>query len=356
MSSDQDSDLNGDDVTTGRGDERMNDDVNGNGEELEINDPEKPHAERFRILVCIDGSDESYRGLRYAAKIAKGEDVDIVLCYVRPVDQGLRSGGLQMDVARGNMLEWGLELPGITYLKKGRDLLMELGNLHDDWEEKAFHSDIAGTSLGDNKIDYTAKSGKKIVLKLKVARSVATGILDQWELGHYDLIIIGASARWDKKGGGKSIRGFFDPAVAEKIAIHAPCSVLVARDLEIGHGHLICTDGSEASTEMVKKDAYVATLCECPVSLMSVALDVESEPDAQKAVADARKLLVDLDVNVLETITKVGDPVEEVIEAGPDYSLIVIADSGKTGLERFFMGSVALKVMQNAFNSVMIVR
>lgn len=329
--------------------------MNDNPNEQDINDPEKPHHSRFRILVCIDGSDESYRGLKYAAKIARGEDVDIVLCYVRPSDQGLRSGGLQMDVARGNMLEWGLELPGIKYLKKGRDMLMELGNLREDWDERAFHTDIAGTSLGDNKIDYTAKSGKKIVLKLKVAQDVATGILDQWELGHYDLIIIGASARWDSKGA-QMIRGFFDPAVAEKIAIHAPCSVLVARDLEYGHGHLMCTDGSEAATEMIKKDAYIASLCECPLHLMSVALDVESEPDAQKAVNDARKMLADMGQEVNDTIVKVGNPVDEIIEEGPNYSLIVMSDSGKSGLQRFFMGSVALKVMQNAFSSVMIVR
>ena len=329
----------------------MNDDV----EDLDIddiNDTDKPHLARFRILVCIDGSDESYRGLRYAAKIAKGEDVDIVLCYVRPADQGLSTGGLQMDVARGNMLEWGLELPGITYLKKGRDLLMELGNLRDDWEEKAIHTDISGTSLGDNKIDYVAKSGKKVVLKLKVARDVVTGILDQWELGHYDLIIIGASARWN----GKGLKGFFDPAVAEKIAIHAPCSVLVARDLEIGHGHLLCTDGSEAAIDMIKKEAYIASLCECPISILAVAPDVESEVEAQKAVNNARKLLDDLNVNVVETLTRVGNAVEEIVETGPDYSLIVLADGGKNGLERFFVGSVALKVMQSAHNSVMVVR
>jgi len=326
----------------------MNNDV----EETAINDTEKPHHARFRILVCIDGSDESYRGLRYAAKIAKGEDVDIVLCYVRPADQGLRSGGLQMDVARGNMLEWGLELPGITYLKKGRDLLLELGNLREDWEERAFHSDISGTSLGDNKIEYSSASGKKIVLKLKVARDVVTGILDQWELGHYDLIIIGASARWSDKG----LKGFFDPAVAEKIATHAPCSVLVARDLEIGHGHLVCTDGSEEATDMINKEAYIASLCACPITLLSVAPDVESEAISRKAVNDARKTLLDFDLNVVETIVRVGNPVNEIIETGPDYSLIVLADGGKSGLERFFVGSVALKVTQGAHNSVMIVR
>jgi len=329
----------------------MSDDVN----DQNINDTEQSHPDRFRILVCIDGSDESYRGLRYAAKIAKSEDVDIVLCYVRPADQGMRTGGLQMDIARGNMLEWGLELPGIKYLKKGRDLLMELGNLKGDWEEKSFHTDIAGTNLGDNKIDYTAKSGKKIVLKLKVATEVATGILDQWELGHYDLIIIGASARWDSRGS-KRIRGFFDPAVAEKIAIHAPCSVLVARDLEIGHGHLVCTDGSAAAEDMIHREAYIASLCGCPVSVLSVALDVESEPEAVNATHRARDIFAESGVEAVETLTRIGNPVEEIIEAGPDYSLIVISDSGKSGLERFFMGSVALKVMQNAYNSVMIVR
>jgi len=326
--------------------------MNNDTEETAVNDMEKPHHARFRILVCIDGSDESYRGLRYAAKIAKGEDVDIVLCYVRPADQGLRSGGLDMTVARGNMLEWGLELPGITYLKKGRDLLMELGSLRDDWEEKAIHTDISGTSLGDNKTEYTSSSGKKIVLKLKVARDVVTGILDQWELGHYDLIIIGASSRWSDKG----LKGFFDPAVAEKIATHAPCSVLVARDLEIGHGHLVCTDGSDEAVDMINREAYIASLCSCPITLLSVAPDVESEEIARAAVNEARKTLVDFDLNVVETIVRVGNPVNEIVEAGPDYSLIVLADGGKNGLERFFVGSVALKVTQTAHNSVMIVR
>ena len=52
-----------------------------------------PQEKRFRILVCIDGSEESYRGLRYAARLGGGVDADICLLYVRPVDQGLRSGG-----------------------------------------------------------------------------------------------------------------------------------------------------------------------------------------------------------------------------------------------------------------------
>lgn len=325
------------------------------GSDITSNEDQADNADategRFRILVCIDGSDESYRGLSYAAKLGSGVDADIVLLYVRPVDQGLRSGGLQVDVARTNMLDWGLELPGITYLKKGLDQLIEKGVLGEGWEESSYHTDVSGTSVGDNKINYVTTKGNKVVLKLKVASDIASGILDQWEIGQYDLIIIGASSRW--QGGFKT---FWDPAVAEKIVVHAQCSVLIARDLEAGNGHLICTDGSEAAMQTVRADAYLASRCDCPISLISVSHDVEGEDEAKGFVEAASKELDDMGIKVVDKITKVGNPVEEIVETGPDYSLIVMADSGKSGLERFFMGSVAFKVMQSAYNSVMIVR
>ena len=313
---------------------------------------EQDVPDRFRILVCLDGSDECYQSLRYAAKLGSGVDADIVLLYVRPTDQGLRSGGLQVRVARENMLKWGIELPGIQYLKKGRDMLKELDIMSgDDWKEEVVHTDVDGDPLGDNKINYVNDNGNMVVLKLKVATDIATGILEQWELGEYDIIILGASSRW--KG---MARSFWDPAVAEKVAVHAPCSVLVARDLEIGHGHLICTDGSEKSMDMVRRDAVLASRCDCPISLMSVALDVEDEPKAKANVEKAESMLNDLGIEVVETLIRVGNPVEKIIELGPEYSLIVLSESSKSGLKRFFMGSVAFKVMENAHNSVLIAR
>ena len=292
--------------------------------------------EHFRILVCIDGSDECYQSLQYAARLGGGVDADIVLLFVRPVDQGLRSGGLQVRVARENMLKWGLELPGIKYLKKGFDILGELGMMDgEDWSEHVVHTDVDGDPLGDNKTEYVNAKGKMVVLKLKVAADIATG----------------ASGRW--KG---PVRSFWALAMAQKVAIHAPCSVLVARDQDVGHGHLICTDGSDKAMEMVRRDGEMASHCDCLVSLISVALDVEAEDEAKANVDKAKKVLADMGIEVKETIVKVGNPVDEIIEAGPDYSLIVVAESGKTGLQRFFMGSVAYKVMGNAQNSVMIFR
>ena len=88
------------------------------------NEESEERRKRFRILVCLDGEEEGYRGLRYAARMGGAhKDCDIVLLYVRPIDQGLATGGLQVRLARENILNWGLELPGIRYLKEGLSML-----------------------------------------------------------------------------------------------------------------------------------------------------------------------------------------------------------------------------------------
>ncbi len=308
--------------------------------------------ERYRILVCIDGSDESYRGLSYAAQAVQNKkDSDIVLLYVRPIDQGLRSGGLQVRVARENMLNWGLELPGIKFLKKGLEQLISEEALSSDWQEKISHTDIEGDPLGDNKIEYSNEDGQTIVLKLKTAATIASGILDQYELGPYDVIILGDSGSW-----GGWAKTLWDPAVAEKVAMHAPCSVLVSRGLERGHGHLLCTDGSERAMKMIRRSAIISKRINSKLSVVSVARDVEGKPEAQENVDEAVEELNKMGVDVVNAFTPVGSPFEEIIRAGEAYSFIVVGSAGKTGLQRFFMGSVSFKVLEHAKNSVIIVR
>ena len=307
-------------------------------------------TERLRFLVCIDGTDESYRGAQYAAEL--GPEHDICLCYVRPMDRGLRSGGLNVRVARQNMLNWGLELPGIRYLKKGRDLLIEGGAMADDWREEATHVDVEGDPLGDNKVEYTDASGRMVILKLKVAYNIPSGILEQTEIAHYDLIILGASERWRK---GKT-KTFWDPAVAEKVVSHAPCSVLVARQLDAERGHLLCTDGSQHADDALRKNVYLASHGNAPVSILSVVPDVEDEEQARENLERFRKELTEQNIQVQESYVRVGDPVENILEIGAAYSVIVVSESVKPAWERFFKGSVSQALMQRAENSVMIVR
>ena len=134
--------------------------------------------QRFRVLVCIDGSNESLEGVRFASRIKPSQDCDIILLYVRSIDQGLRSGGLQIRLARENMLDWGIELPGIRYLKEGLGILIDDNDLETVWESSVSHTDSWGDPLGDNKVEYRHPDGRTIVLKLKTAPDPASGILD----------------------------------------------------------------------------------------------------------------------------------------------------------------------------------
>lgn len=308
---------------------------------------------RFRILVCIDGSDECYRGLRYAAMMGGGrDDCDIILLYIRPLDQGLHSGGLQVRMARENMLNWGLELPGIRYLKKGLEVLLGDRALTDEWDAETTHTARGGDPLGDNKVEYRHASGRTIVLKLKSAPDPASGILDQYELGPYDVIIVGSGGH----GRGR-IAATLNPSISERVALHAPCSVLVARHLEAGHGHLVCVDDSAASIEMARHEAVIAKRFETPkLCLLSVAADAAGLAQAETIVETVRRELADFDFEFCETMTRIGDPVEKIVEAGRDFSLIVIGDTSKGMVQRLVFGGVSSEIMRRSDNAVMVIR
>ncbi len=308
---------------------------------------------RFRILVCVDGSDESYEGLRFAAGISHGDDCDIILLYVRPIDQGLRSGGLQVRVARRNMLDWGLELPGIKFLKRGRDMLVSEGEMAEQWSAIVSHTDTWGDPLGDNKVEYRHEGGKTIVLKLKTAPDPASGILDQYELGPYNLIIMGAPSRWRGE-----IKSFFNAGVVQKVAMLAPCSVMVARanGNDNGKGHLICTDGTKHSLDSMRRDAVLAQHCGYPITLFAVARQTEEIATAERVLEKATEMLAKMEIEVTGTKVGVGDPMEQIVKAGNAYSVIAVADSGKNWFKRFFVSSVAFDVMGAAKTSVLNVR
>ncbi len=306
---------------------------------------------RFRILVCVDGSDESYEGVRFAREICRSDDCDIILLYVRPIDQGLRSGGLQMRVARENMMEWGLELPGTQYLKRGLDMLVSEDELDNEWKAISSHTDIRGDPLGDNKIEYRNERGKSIVLKLKTAPDPASGILDQYELGPYNLIILGESSRWRGE-----LRSMLRVGVAQKVTMLAPCSTMITREAADKDGFLICSDGSKHSNDSLRRIAVLAHLCDKPIALMGVAKTEEDRRKVEKRLASAEEALKKMKIKTHATVCEVGDPVERIIETGRDYALISVSDSGKSLLKRFFVGSVAFDVMGGASRSVLNVR
>ncbi len=280
---------------------------------------------RFRILACIDGTDESFVTVRFAARFCVQSNCDLIVLFLRPIDSGLQSGGLQVKLARQNMLDAGFELPGVRHLKHSLEILAEEKIDVSTWEQQSSHADAFGDPAGDNKVEYRSPDGRTVVLKLKTAPDVALGILDQYELGPYNLIILGEPSRWRGE-----VMAFFDSGVVQTVTTMAPCSVLVARQSLDRAGYLICTDGSSRSMQAVRRAAVLAHVTGEPITLLSVADSKAGEGAAEEAVANAKALLKAMKISVAETRVAVGRVAEEIVERGSLYQVIVVTDEGRT--------------------------
>src|SRR4029078_2300172 len=109
---------------------------------------------RFRILAYIDGTEESFITVHFAARLAINDECDIIVLYVRPIDQALWSGGLQLRIARQNMMYSGFELPGVRDLKRSLAILKDEGIDVESWPQEASHQDAWGDPAGDTKVEY----------------------------------------------------------------------------------------------------------------------------------------------------------------------------------------------------------
>lgn len=311
--------------------------------------PDNPLAP-FRILVCLDGSDESLRALRFAGRMGGRLGADLDLLHIHKSDSGHATDGLQMRVVRENFQEWGLETPAVRYLKEGRDILLEMEEFAADWAENVVTRE-SGDGTGTHTIEQTNAKGRKISLNLRTADQIHGGILQHLEASHYDLAILGSAGRRrliDKFTG-------VSP-VAKTVAAQADCSVIVARNLEPDHGVMIGVNGSPTSDAMVEKAAGLFTVCSGTLSVLSVAGDATDEATARSCVDGAAEVLTGKGLMDPERIVVTGDPVKKIIDAGKSCSLIILSDVGQISLSRIFKDSVAYKVLENADNSVMILR
>ncbi len=306
---------------------------------------------RFRILVCLDGNDSAYESVKLAAMIGADHDCDIVLLYVRRIDQGLNAGGLQVRVARRNLLEWGLELPGIEHLRRGFDMLMEQNYLGDQWEEHVGHTDVFGDPLGDNKVEYRGENNKSVVLKLKTAADIVSGILHQYELGPYNMIMMGPSIQWKANW-----RTLFEPNIVQKVAGLVHASVMTVRDAELGGGFLLSTDGSEHSLNAKRQGAVLAHALGQSVKVLGTADDNSELTSLEKRIETFAEGLKKDSIKVDGWEVKVGEATRLTVEAGKSSSVIVVSDKQASRARRFFSGSIAFDVMRLSNASVLNIR
>ncbi|WP_319469867.1 universal stress protein [uncultured Pseudodesulfovibrio sp.] len=310
----------------------------------------KEENTRLRILICIGGGPEAYAGIKFAARLSQQSCADIALLYVRPLDSGLKSGGMEVRVARENLLDWGLELPGMRHLRTARDILLELGEISKESADAWQHREISGDPAGEYVRKYYNPCGGTISLRLRISSDVTSAVVDEAERLGADIVIVGGSE--DPASGFKKL--LTPKSLALRIASHTSRSVIVARQLEPGHGHLVCVQDTDRSREMIPRAIRYAHACQCSVTILSVAESEEQRQEAAAAVAHAATAFRDAGIEPQGCVVRVGVPAEVIAETGEEFSLIVMAESEKPWFAKAF--SVAHEVAAKARNSVLIVK
>jgi nucleotide-binding universal stress UspA family protein len=201
-------------------------------------------------------------------------------------------------------------------------------------------------------------------------------ILRATEAHRTDLLVVGAS-------GHSALVRFFLGSVAERVARHASCPVLVARPLQAGLQELIVgVDGSPSASQAARWVQRFPLPSKCEIRLVTVLpraeeltrtsrllpLPLLGHRDAQAFIERLRQDAHDRLQNEAITLTRVGkraiteirsgDPASTLLQTAEDESaeLLVVGAHGLSAVERFVMGSVSERVLRHARCSVLVVK
>ncbi|MBI4823491.1 MAG: universal stress protein [Nitrospirae bacterium] len=186
-----------------------------------------------------------------------------------------------------------------------------------------------------------------------------------------DVIVMGRRGRSGLK---KLMMG----SVTAKVIGHSACDVLVVpRQASIlCKNILVATDGSLFSNQAVSEAVGIAKRCGARLYVVSAVHAGEVSPfditqfemqkgliasveidRAEKDIAQAKELAQKEGVSV-EGIIAGGRPYEVIVETahGKNADLIVMGSHGRTGVEKFLMGSVTERVIGHAGCAVLVVK
>ncbi|MGB9710457.1 MAG: universal stress protein [Thermodesulfovibrio sp.] len=171
-------------------------------------------------------------------------------------------------------------------------------------------------------------------------------IIDEAIKNSVDLIILGK-------------KGVMLGAVGKKVIGNAPCKVLV---VPVGatlsfDKILIATDGSVYSQIAAAEAIGAAKRFNSELIVVSVAKKNENIPYAEESVKIVKEAAEREGVKV-QTVVARGEPFEQIIDTANKNTvgLIVMGTYGRTGIEKFFMGSVTERVISTSARPVMVVR
>jgi nucleotide-binding universal stress UspA family protein len=323
-----------------------------------------------RILVPLDGSTHSHQALPYAVLVARCCSSELVLAHVTPQPA---STALTPDDVAAEMGERP-RAAGVPFQPSPADRMF----LADPGRRTDAHI-IADVERASDEVEALRR---RLTEQGLTVRTVVRGgppaetLLDIGREEAIELIVMSTHGR----GG---IGRFLLGSVADRVVRHADVPVMLVRTAAVHRENpefkriVVPLDGSQTAAAVLPAVRELARCSGAEIVLLRV---VQGEPaapvitalpppegvvekhgaaerEATAYVGTVEQSAVGWGVPV-RTLVQVGDPASVILDTAKDLyaDLIVMSTHGLGGLRRFFLGSVAERVVRHAEAPVLVFR
>lgn len=297
-------------------------------------------GQRERIVVGYDGSPEAAHALTWAALEAGRRGRPLTVLYVIDYGRFVTGGGNSGGVG------W-----AVTSATDSSRRLVDTG------------VDLARTTAPEVEVDGLATVGRPIGALIEASRTAG-------------LLVVGTHGR-------DRLRNLVTGSVAETVAAHARCPVVIVRGDGVtvpgpAHAVVVGVDGSAASRAAVEYAAATANECGAPLVVVSAWNDVArysrwvsvdtrvvidrdglliTERKAARAVLEATVAAVRArypEISLIPTLVE-GAPAAALLRAGTDAALVVVGTRGHGVAAGLLLGSVGQAVVHASRRPVAVV-
>jgi len=294
----------------------------------------------MKILIAVSSKEYSGPTLDVGMNIARALKASTTI-----VDVGQKiSEFSSKDVSLANELmeSWDLDRPGVDVLEWAYTYLAENKFIESQTIEAGFPKNLLVES-GSNRAEVYLKGSVVENLNLILRNGdIIEELRDEVQTYNYDVTIIGGSGK---------------RSMAHDLIQYIDSSIFIVNNFNVKQDYriLLAVDDSSGTAKAVKYGVRVAQAFGIDVDLVTISRDDHFGEGYKNASARAAKLMRRSGV-AAETLFKVGEPVNTIVEIAGNNHIIIMGASTQSPIAKFFMGSKPLNVIEACNCPVLIVK
>ncbi|HJM34309.1 MAG TPA: universal stress protein, partial [Candidatus Marinimicrobia bacterium] len=294
----------------------------------------------MKILIAVSSKEYSGPTLDVGMNIARALKASTTIV---DVGQKIREfSSKDVSLANEVMESWDFDRPGVDVLEWAYTYLAENKFIEPKTIEAGFPKNLL-VEHGSNRAEVYLKGSVVEDLNLILRNGdIIEELRDEVQKYGYDLTIIGGSGK---------------RSMAHDFIQYVDSSIFIVNnfDLKKDYRILLAVDDSPGTAKAVKYGVRVSQAFGIQVDLLTISKDEHFGEGYKGASGRAEKLMRRSGVET-NTLFKVGDPVNSIVQTAGDNHIIIMGASTQSPITKFFKGSKPLNVIKACNCPVLIVK